>query len=501
MNKYTLWDLVNDAAESERSASKVLDYTPERRLERTFREVRDEVLPIAARMRQEFGRRRHIAIIGSTSYEWLLAFFAIAASDHVSVPLDKRYKAEQLMELLHDSDTEIIIYDRRAEAAVSEVRAKTGEKYRYLALDETAAGDPLLTEFTADPTGFTPDPEEESLASLFMTSATTGKTKMVMLSHRNLASLAAYYGVTNEGGFSMKDTYLLSLPLTHTYGTVTMLACFVCGMHLALNHNPAKMLDDFRLYQATFLITIPMVQEFLMKKMEMLRAKGMPPEKVKELVFGAPVRGISCGGAEVKQEVGLKYSDYGFVSWAGYGLTELASIVSINYDLRKHPYSVGKVLGLLEAKIEDGELLLKGPSVMMGYYKNEEETKAVLRDGWLYTGDLAEIDKDGYLFMTGRKKNLIILSNGENISPEHIEELILSDGTIEEAVVYGADDRLCAAVRMQNKADGPEQANAVIRAVNTKLPEYSKITRVTVWTEEFPKNALGKIIRSEIKPA
>ena len=498
MNKYTVWDLLNDAAESERSVSKVMDYTPERRLERTFREMRDEVLPIAARMRQDFGRLRHIAIIGSTSYEWLLAFFAIAASDHVSVLLDKRYKPEQLEELLKDSDTEIIIYDRSAEAAVSEVREKTGEKYQYLALEANTAGDPLLTEFTADPAGFTPDPGEDSLASLLMTSATTGKMKMVMLSHRNIASLVEY-GSSDDGGFGMKDTYLLSLPLTHAFGTLTMLNCFFSGMQLALNHNPAKMLDDCKLYQPTFLMTIPMVLEFLMKKMEMLRAKGMPPEKVKELVFGAPVRGISCGGAPINQEVGLKYYDYGFVTRLGYGLTELASLVSVNYDYRERPGSVGRILGFLDAKIEDGELLLKGPSVMMGYYKNEEETKAVLRDGWLYTGDLAEIDEDGYLFLTGRKKNLIILSNGENISPENIEDLILSDDAIEEAMVYGADDKLCAAVRMHNEADGLEQANAVIRAVNAKLPEYSKITRVTVRTEEFPKNALGKIIRREVK--
>ena len=493
--KYTVWDLLNNTVNDARGNAKVLDYDENQKRKITFRQLRDDARHCASYLQKNIGQRKHIAMLAGTSYEWLVMYFGIAGSNNVSVLLDGRLPAQLLIELLEQSDASAVVYDSKTAPLIEAIKTEKRRKLQFFDLSDHSEDDVKLRDILA---ASVTDPDinlnEDEMCSIMTTSATTGRMKLVMLSHRNITATVEC-GATEADDYSDKDTFLLSLPLSHSFGIIMMLNSFFCGMNLALNRNPAKMMDDVRIYQANVLMTIPMVLEYIIKKMEVLRARGMDCEKVKQLVFQAPIRAIGCGGAPMNVELALKYFDYGIDIRMGYGLTEMSPLVCINYNYQKKPGSVGVPFKILQAKISEGELVLKGPNVMLGYYKNEAETKEVLKDGWLHTGDLARIDEDGYVYLTGRKKNLIILSNGENISPENIEEKFAEYDVIDAVMVYEGKDALCAAFVLKDKEQDKAEIERIVREVNMTLPQFSKIVRWQIREDDFPKNAMGKIVR------
>jgi long-chain acyl-CoA synthetase len=216
--------------------------------------------------------------------------------------------------------------------------------------------------------------------------------------------------------------------------------------------------------------------------------------------FGGNLEYIICGGASIDVKYIKDFRTWGINILNGYGITECSPVVSVNRNYYWRDGSVGQVLCGCEVKIaEDKEILIKGDNVMLGYYKDERATKSVLHDGWYHTGDLGYTDKDNFLFITGRKKNLIILSNGENVSPEELEMLIMRDSAVEEVLVYGEDKVITAEIYpTQEYIDNREYFDLLINGINSGQPQYKQIIRIKLRSKEFEKNSSKKILRYKV---
>lgn len=263
------------------------------------------------------------------------------------------------------------------------------------------------------------EPQPEELATIMFTSGTTGKSKGVMLTHRNLAENATCLDMKIEPG-----TVIMSvLQIHHAYClSMDILKGLSLGSVICINDSLMRVAKNIKLFEPNMILMVPLMIETLAKKLE--DAAWMPAPLIKAKVFGKQFHTICSGGAYLNPAYYDTFARYGITILQGYGMTECSPVISTNLSWDNRKGSVGKLMPNCEAKTVDEELWVKGSSVMQGYYHMPEETAATLEDGWLKTGDLGYVDEDGYVYLTGRKKNLIITPNGENISPEEIENKI-----------------------------------------------------------------------------
>ena len=477
---------------------------------KTYADVYREVRKAAAWIEHNIGTKQHIAVIGENSYEWLIAFFAILASGNVAAAIDKELPANEVAWMIGKADVTAAFVSKTYSDLVEGI---DGLKVTTLKGLQTAA-EAESEEYTLY------KPERDEPASIFFTSGTSGRSKAVMLSHGNLASEIT--DVSKLFDPEDAESVLAVLPFHHTFGlNVAILMAYYYGVTIFLNKSLKNVQDDLKLAKPDVIMLVPMFIEVLYKKIQDGIKKSGKEKKVekgikfsnfllklgidkrrklfKDIldVFGGNLKYIISGGAFLDQSYIKTYHDFGIEILNGYGTTECSPCVAVNRNYHQKAGSVGMKVPGTEFRISaDGEVQVKGPVTMLGYYNEPEATAEVLQDGWYSTGDLGRVDDEGFVFLTGRKKNLIILSNGENISPEELEQDFRLDPGVNEVLVYDRKNMIIAEIFPEEEFMGnTEYFNALMAKVNTGRPAYKQVAKVVLRTEDFIRNTSKKVVR------
>lgn len=489
---------------------------------------------------------KHIAMIGENSYKWLTVYLTVLKSTGVFVPIDRELPCKDIINVLKHSDSEVLFYSEKYEKWIQEIKANVPNIKFFIGLNRHENEENLLSYDIFKQTGKTVleqgskiytdlKDDENKLKLLVYTSGTTGTPKGVMLTEHNLISVV-YYGLQVA---DIGEKCLSVLPYHHTYEAV---AGILVELHkhstICINDSLKNVLKNLQLFKPDFIYLVPAFTEVfykniwnnakktgkdkVLKKMipisNGLRATGIDLRaklfKSIHEAFGGNLKEIICGGAPIRPEIGKFFNDIGITLLNGYGITECSPLVSVNRLKFNDSNTVGVVLPCCEIKFEninsdgDGEICVKGDIVMKGYYKDEERTNKVLKDGWFNTEDYGSINKKGQLIINGRKKNLIVLDNGKNVYPEEIENYILGIDYVQEVVVKGIKNNigqevsLCAEVFLDNEKvkemkieNINEKLKEDIAEACKELPTYKKITDIKIRKEEFEKTTTKKIKR------
>ena len=442
----------------------------------------------------------HIAVTGMTSYPWLVTFFGTVNSGSVIVPLDVALPAEEMCELVDRSDASVFVIDEARKDVAAIVKDRCPKlKYLISMQKETSDDESLsfwqLLKEHAGSFDFAPEPDQ--LCTIMFTSGTTGKSKGVMLTHRNLAD--------NATCLDMKippRTVLLSvLPIHHAYClSMDILKALSLGGIICINDSLLHVAKNIKLFKPNMILMVPLMIETMAKKLE--STAMLPPKLIKNKVFGEQFHTICSGGAYLNPAYIDMFAKYGITILQGYGMTECSPVISTNvsWDIRKD--TVGQLMPNCEGKSVDGELWVRGSSVMQGYYKMPEETKETLQDSWLRTGDLGYVDEDRFVHLTGRKKNLIITKNGENVSPEELENKIWENRKVQEILVRENEGVIEAEifpdydyVKKKHIKDVRAALQKIIDDYNQTAPAYKKVYSLKVRETEFDKTTSKKIKR------
>lgn len=442
----------------------------------------------------------HVAITGMTSYSWIAAYLGTVNSGSVAVPLDVSLPAEEMCELIDRADASVFVVDeiRKDVAAVVKQRCPKLKYLISMQKEESDGGSLSFGQLMREHEGsceYMPDPD--SLATIMFTSGTTGKSKGVMLTHRNLAENATCLDMK----FPERTVLLTVLPIHHAYClSMDILKGLSAGSVICINDSLIRMAKNIKLFRPNVILMVPLMIETMAKKLE--DAANLPPEIVKKEVFGEQLHTICSGGAYLPPAMLDLFGKYGITILQGYGMTECAPVISttVSWNIRKG--SVGQLMPNCEAKVVDEELWVRGSSVMQGYYKMPKETEEVLTDGWLRTGDLGYVDEEHFVFLTGRKKNLIITKNGENVSPEELENKIGEQRLVQEILVREKEGVIEAEIfpdMEYAKKQGITDLNAGLQKLiddyNQGALAHKRVYRLKVRDTEFPKTPSKKIKR------
>ncbi|MDE6593148.1 MAG: AMP-binding protein [Oscillospiraceae bacterium] len=444
------------------------------------------------------GKQLHGAVIGPSSSNWLTAWFGLAASGNVAVPLDAGLSCEDICDLLNRADVSIFFYDKLYEKMIPAVKENCPNVREYVCLADiyevTGECEPIEL----------PKISPSELAAIVYTSGTTGKSKGVMLLQSNYIDNT----MCQDNESSPEDVVMSVLPIHHIY-------CFTCdilcslryGANLCFNDSMLHITKNLQVYKPTLMLIVPMIAETIYK--QICAAHKTKPEipvaAIAQNVFGGRLKTIYSGGAYLRPELQRAYLDMGFNMAQGYGMTECSPRISTaDPNDKECAGDVGVIVNGAAVKTEDGEIMVKSPSVMAGYYKDEAETAAALTpDGWLRTGDLGYVDDKNRIFITGRKKNLIILSNGENVSPEELENKFAGREIIGEVLVYSDEGIIAAEIFPSPEASKSlsaeeidEKIKEAVNDVNKSVSSSKKIHRIRVRENEFPKTTSKKIKRN-----
>ena len=444
----------------------------------SHKEFRDEINALGTVLINMGLKDKRIAIISENRYEWELSYLSIAAGVGVVVPLDKALPDNELESLILRSQVEAIFYSSKYDAIMNTLREKKNTNLKYFismdlqentngiysqkALQEK--GKKLLEEGNKQYLDAKIDADKMGI--MLFTSGTTAMSKAVMLSHKNLVTNVM--DIIQRFDLTEEDRFLSFLPLHHVFEcTVGFLYPVSIGGSIAFCEGVKHMADNIKEFDITAMISVPAVFDIIYRKvMKTIEKKGKMAtlEKGKKISnvllkvkidlrkqlfkevhesLGPKLKLVVTGGAALDPETEKGFNDLGFDVEQGYGLTETAPVIAAETPKCRRLGSIGKKFPSVEVKIDDpdeegiGELMAKGPSIMLGYYENEEATKSALEpDGWFHTGDLARIDKDGFIYIAGRKKSVIVLNNGKNVFPEEIETLLNKVEGIKETFVY-----------------------------------------------------------------
>lgn len=522
----------------------------------TFKQFKTEVDALGTALIDLGLKGGRIAIISENRYDWVLSYMAVINGTGIVVPLDKELPENEIENLLIRSKADAVIFSGNLRSHITNISKHLDFIKYYIDIDgESENEDGFITlkslvdkglkrveEGCMDFINAEIDPEEMNI--LLFTSATTDKSKAVMLCHRNITeNLMAMSSMTN---IVPSDIFLSVLPLHHTYeNTCGFLCPFYRGAAVAfcegLRHIPKNLQET----KATVMLAVPLIHEAIYKRIWDQAAKD--PKVLKKLKFGvklsnflkklgidisrklfAPIhnnlggsmRLLISGAAGIDPEVSKGFRSFGILFIQGYGLTECSPIVALNRDVDYKDDAAGLLLPGLEIKIDQpgadgvGEICVKGPSVMMGYYEDPENTAKVLKDGWFFTGDLGYIDSAQFIYITGRKKNVIVTKNGKNIYPEEIETLLAKSPFIKECIVFGKDDPVYGDIVVSATIVPEQEAiqaefgdhqptseevydliRKVVKEVNKSLVIYKYVKDFNLREEEFAKTTTKKIKR------
>ncbi|MBE6233185.1 MAG: hypothetical protein E7118_01755 [Bacteroidales bacterium] len=529
----------------------------------TFTQWRDDVRNLGTALISCGFREKTIAIVGENSYGWCCSFFGVMAIGSVTVPVDKELPAEDIDGIITTTDCKAVIFGKSSEARIKEILNNGG--FRTVdtlisvapesSIGTTVLNGRKLTSLAAlqaegerlykdgDNSYYDYKIDVNKLASIVFTSGTTGKGKGVMLSQANIG-LDMTLGMYN---FDITRKTLHVLPPHHTFGsTVNYVGHLSQGCEVYISSGIKHVSDEIREQQPTHLILVPAFLEVMnrkiwttarksgkegllkamMKVSDLLRKVGIDVRKKLFAsvlsAFGGKLELIICGGAKLDEEIINTFDSLGITILNGYGITECSPLISANRNRYRKPGSVGTPILACRIKIDnpdengEGEICVKGPNVMLGYYNNPEATAEVFdKDGFFHTGDYGKLDEEGWIYITGRKKNLIILSNGKNVYPEEIEADLQKVEGVAEVVVYAGESRvqkdkitIVAEVfpdsdLLKDKGITDLQAyfEDQVRQLNAKMPPYKAVKRVKLRDTEFQKNTSRKITRFNIDKA
>ena len=517
----------------------------------THNEIRDMIDYLGTALINLGLKDKRIAVIGENRYEWELAYLSVVCGTGTVVPLDKSLPANELEELVERSEVEAIFYSKKYEEIVEKIKYSEKNKLKHLiSMDSDIHKEGIYSqkeliekgkEFVeAGDRSFIDakiNPEEMSI--MLFTSGTTSKSKVVALSHKNMVSNVMDFASVLD--IDSSDRILSFLPLHHVFEcTVGMLYSLYIGAQRSFCEGIRHIVENLNEYQITFASFVPAIYESMHKtiiknlekegKLEAVR-KLMEANKDKTMaekkeifkdihnVFGGQIKLFVSGAAALEKEVEEDFRAWGINLCQGYGLTETSPVIGVETNENFRVGSIGKALPHVQAKIEDaneegmGELVVKGPNVMLGYYNDEEATKEVLEDGWFRTGDLAKIDEDGYIFICGRKKSVIVLKNGKNIFPEEMEALVNKIEGVKESFIFGkqqSDDKDDIKINVKIVFDREIMQEAYkvttddeiykvlaekVKEVNQIMPKYKAIRGILISEEPLLKTTTSKIKR------
>ena len=521
----------------------------------THKEFRNEINALGTVLINMGLKDKRIAIISENRYEWELSYLAIASGVGVVVPLDKSLPDNELESLILRSQVEAIIYSSKYDTIMGTLRDKKNTNLKYfisMDLGENTQGiysekaliekgKKLLNE--GDSTYLNAEIDADKMGIMLFTSGTTAMSKAVMLSHKNLVTNVM--DITQRFDLTEEDRFLSFLPLHHVFEcTVGFLYPISIGGSIAFCEGVKHMADNIKEFGITAMISVPAVFDIIYRKvMKAIEKKGKlqnleKGKKISNLLLkvkidlrkqlfkevheslGPKLRLVVTGGAALDPETEKGFNDLGFDVEQGYGLTETAPVIAAETPKCRRLGSIGKKFPSVEVKIDNpdeegiGELMAKGPSIMLGYYENEEATKDALdADGWFHTGDLARIDKDGFIYISGRKKSVIVLNNGKNVFPEEIETLLNKVEGIKESFVYekkeaDGDVKVCVKIVYDKQLikelyniEGEEKIKEFlwekVKDVNRLMPKYKYVREMIISEEELIKTTTLKIKRHE----
>ena len=492
---------------------------------------------------------KRVALIGLNSYEWILTYLAVICGVGVIIPLDKELTEEEVLLSLKRSRADAVIFDEKQKdlmlslAKENDLSIRVFISTKKMDRDVPSVGEirELGSMFSENDNAFDrymPDPDQ--LASIIFTSGTTSSAKAVMLSHRNIAT--NLFDLLSTEDVRPGDRNLVFLPLHHTFGSTGLIYFLLSGATNMFCDGLRYVQKNLKEYKITTFVCVPLLLEMMyrniwrgiekkgkkgavnaaLKLSEGLMKMGIDLRRqfFKSILaeLGGEIRFIISGASAIDPEVAKGFNAFGILTVQGYGLTETSPVLAAENRESLRIGSVGKALPSVEITIENpdedgiGEICAKGGNVMLGYYEMPEETSRVLIDGKFYTGDLGRLDEDGFLFITGRKKNVLVLKSGKNVYPEELEEILGRLPFVSEVMVYGKkkeDDLLVSAKIVYSKEffrealpGGTEEDFAAymkkeIVKINESMPGYQHIKHLTFQTQPFVKTSTAKVKRFE----
>lgn len=500
-------------------------------------------------------QNKRIAIVGETAPEWVASYVAAIASGNVAIPLDRELDFNEMLGFLEFAEADAVIYSGTFNEKFAGVIG-THKTVKLFIPMSPADG----TENGADVIGLNsliargkaalagdyklPVTDQDRMAVMLFTSGTTGTSKCVMLSERNVIAAVNGAGLTVD--FYPDDTIVSTLPLHHTYELCCMLAALGYGMNVGINDSLKHLIKNYKEFKPTGLVLVPLIVNTFYKRIwdeakktgrdkkltaamamsEMLRKVGINPRRklFGDVLssFGGRLNKIVCGGAALNPDIAECLEEIGINVYEGYGITECSPLISVNPYYAPKRGSVGPAVDCCRVRIdaerindhglEEGEIQVRGDNVMLGYYKNPEATaEAFTFDGWFRTGDIGYMDRDGYIYITGRKKFVIVLENGKNVFPEEIEDKLVELPRVTEGVVVGrnkGDNVVLTAIIYPDLSKFPANAtddeiikalHEDIAAMNRGLVSYKQIKAIELRRTEFEKTTSRKIKRHLVK--
>lgn len=493
---------------------------------------------------------KRIAVIGNNRYEWCVTYLGTETAGKVIVPLDKALTDIEIEKLLKRSEVDVVVYEKKyTDAILNAINDGLQIKHK-ICMDETTDEDAINFEnFIKKGKKIAKSNKKKynkvtihnkEMYIMLFTSGTTNEPKAVMLSQNNICSNIS--AIAKHVKLYKTDTLLSFLPIHHTFEcTITFLYGTYSGSTIAFCEGLRHIADNLQEFQVSVFVAVPLVLETMYKKIQ----KGIENSGKEKIInklksfssfllkhhidarkflfkavlkqFDEYLRVVLYGAAPMNKETIEGYNALGIDLVQGYGLTETSPVITAESDERKRPGSVGLPLCNIEVKIEGkdkdgvGEIVAKGPSIMLGYYENKEATKKVLRKGWFYTGDYGYIDKDGFVYVTGRKSDIIVLRNGKNIYPQELEFLINKIDYIDESLVYArdkdiTDTLLCAKIVYNKDLIEKELGNKTedeykqliwkqIKEINKNLPTYKHIKEIVITDKPLDKTTTHKVKR------
>lgn len=491
--------------------------------------------------------KKRVAFISPNRYEWAVTYMAVATSNIIAVPLDRALPENEFISLVERSEADVLVYDNKYSEAIEKMKENKNVKVQcYINMDTElnkciSDGKVILTKKDCKYNKIKID--NDKMKFMLFTSGTTSTSKCVMLSHRNICSNIE--AITKTLDVTKDDTLLSFLPLHHTFEcTAGFLYAISVGAKIAYCEGIRHFQKNLGDFEVTAMINVPVMLENVYKNIWKQIVKSKREKQVKVALkssealmlvgidvrknlfksvheaLGGKLRLIVSGAAGIQPSVAKGFNDFGITLYQGYGLTETSPVVAVESFENTRNGSVGKALPKIEVKVDEpnhegiGEIWVKGPSVMLGYYNDEEKTKEVMKGGWFKTGDLGKIDKDGFIFITGRKKDVIVLKNGKNIFPEELENLINNNVEyVKESLVYGDEaedgevtlkakivydkEQVIENLGIMEDDELKDHFMKKVKEINKKMPTYKYIRDIIITDEELIKTTTKKTKRHE----
>ena len=498
-------------------------------------------------------KNKRIAVLGRNRYEWALGHLTNLLGGIISVPLDKDLQIDELESSLIRSKADAIFFDEKYIEKIEEIKSRNNTNLKeYICMSKLEGyndihtlreeGKKLLEEGNKE--YISAKINENEMNILLFTSGTTSKSKAVMLSQNNIASNV--YAMQRVEGIYDTDSNLAFLPFHHIFGSTALVVMLACGVKTSFPDGLRYVAQNLKEYEVSVFVGVPLLVEAIYNKvMKEIEKQGKTKlikiatkvsnfllkfhidirrKLFKQIIdnLGGKMRFVISGGAPLDPQVQKGFNNFGIRMVQGYGLTETAPVICAENDFKTRNGSIGVPMENVTVEIVNkdengiGELRAKGPNVMLGYYENEEETNKVLKDGWFYTGDLGYMDKDGFIFITGRQKNMIVLKNGKKVFPEEVETLVNRIDIVEECMVFGMPDendkndvKLSVKV-VYNKDEVKEKYGDISEEeirniiwdkikndVNTTVPRYKHIMNMILTDKELIKTTTKKVKRNE----